>query len=124
MRIRDHLNHADHIEKTLCNHMDQNEDYELFVEGYMLAGTNVMNAMIHKLGLLPESCDLLHSFKPEVHIVCSPELTKVKALMAEIESMRDGYLRGNKTWNPEDGAICIRNYGEIKKLSTFYRGTK
>ena len=117
MRISDHVNKAHRIEETMIKKLDPNEDYETSVEACMLAGTHLLNAILHKLSITKEGSDLLHSDKPALDVSIPAKLQEVFSAMKYIEDLRPGYLRGMKSWSEGDGRQCIDSYRSVKAFA-------
>src|SRR5262245_39176910 len=117
MRIQDHVEKARRIEATMTGKLDRDGDYELVLEGYMLAGTHLLNAILHKLAVTKEDFDLLHSDKPVLEAPVETRLQPFFAAMRYIEDLRPGYLRGLKPWRTEDGKGCAEMYEKVKRLA-------
>ncbi len=117
MKLNDHLVKARRIEATMLSKLDRDRDYELYVECYMLAGTHLLNAVLHKFSVTKEESDLLHSDKPALGIPVDVRLQPMFEAMKYIEGLRPGYLRGSKAWNPADGDQCERSYQLVKRLA-------
>ena len=117
MRIQDHVEKARRIEATMTGKLDRDGDYELVLEGYMLAGTHLLNAILHKLAVTKEDFDLLHSDKPVLEAPVETRLQPFFAAMRYIEDLRPGYLRGLKPWRTEDGKGCAEMYEKVKRFA-------
>jgi hypothetical protein len=122
MKIDEHLTKARRIEKTMVTKLDRNNDYELYVECYMLAGTHLLNAVLHKLAITPQVSDLLHSDKPPLNRPVDAGLRPMFDAMKFIEGLRPGYLRGKAVWRPEDGEKCEQSYQQVKRLAQQFIG--
>ncbi len=108
MKIQDHLEKSERIERS-GRKLNPDADYEMFVETYMLAGTHVLNAVLHGMGITPEKDDLLHSDKPPLNVPVPPEISEMMKKLKQIEDMRNGYLRGNVIWQAGHGDLCVDN---------------
>ncbi|HKA43442.1 MAG TPA: hypothetical protein VKF40_15795 [Burkholderiales bacterium] len=117
MRIQDHVEKARRIEATMTKKLDRDGDYELVLEGYMLAGTHLLNAILHKLTVTREDFDLLHSNKPVLETPIEARLQPFFEAMRYIEDLRPGYLRGLKPWRVEDGRGCAESYEKVKRFA-------
>lgn len=113
MRIIDHLTKAYRIEQTMLNKLDRDQDHEIFVEACMLAGTHLLNAILHKYSVTKEGADLLHSDKPQLETLVKPELQPLFSAMKYIEDLRRN-LRRARAWSVEDGKKCIGSYQQVK----------
>lgn len=118
MKIADHLLRARRIEKTMNGKLDPNRDYELFVEACALAGTHLLNVILHKSFVTKEAAeDLLHSYRPPLKTPVPVELQPLFSALRFIEDLRPGYLRTAETWRPDDGNRCLENYRMIKNFA-------
>ena len=117
MRIEDHVEKARRIEASMTGKMHRDQDYELMLEGYMLAGTHLLNAILHKLAVTDKDFDLLHSNKPVLEVPIEARLQPFFDAMRYIEDLRPGYLRGMKPWSVEDGNRCAEYYGKVKRYA-------
>jgi hypothetical protein len=116
MRTFDHVTKAQRIESTMSGHLDPDADYEMYVEACMLAGTHLLNALLHRYAVTDEASDLLHSDKPALSVSVPPELKPLFDAMKFIEDLRPGYLRGTTAWDPAHGRQCRNRYDEVKKF--------
>jgi hypothetical protein len=114
MRIEEHVNKADRIERSGSSKLSRDADYEMFVEWCMLAGTHLLNAVLHHSGITSEDADLLHSDKPWLGRPVPPEIAEMMRKLKEIEDLRDGYLRGKAPWQPAHGDLCIGNMASLR----------
>jgi hypothetical protein len=117
VRIADHVTKARRIEETMVNKLDRDRDYEIFVEACMLAGTHLLNAVLHRFSVTGEGSDLLHSDKPRLEVPIQAELQPLFAAMKFIEDLRPGYLRGTQPWSVEDGTKCLENFRRVKTFA-------
>lgn len=97
--------------------LDPDADYEIYVEALMLAGTHLLNAVLHQYAVTDEKSDLLHSDKPTLNGPVMPELRPLFEAMKFIEDLRPGYLRGSQTWNPDHGKLCSERFNELKRFA-------
>lgn len=117
MKIKEHIEKARRIDATMAGKLNRDQDYELVLEGYMLAGTHWLNAILHKYGVTAEGCDLLHSNKPVLEIPIPEPLRPLFEAMRYIEDLRPGYLRGLKPWSVQDGRKCADSYQRVKAFA-------
>ena len=97
--------------------LDPDEDYEIYIEACMLAGTHLLNALLHKYSLTGAQSDLLHSDKPALNQPVRTELRALFDAMKFIEDLRPGYLRGTTVWNREHGKQCAQRYNEVRQFA-------
>ena len=81
-------------------------DYEMIIEGAMLAGGHLFNAALHEMGFFPPSRDVLHMAKLSLE-----DYWRLRALAPtlvnsffEIEELRSPYVRGAEP----DGEVGAR----------------
>jgi hypothetical protein len=121
MKIQEHIDKCARIERSAAK-FDRDADYEMFVEASMLAGTHLLNAALHGIGITPDGNDLLHSDKPKLDITVPTEIAQMMRKLKQIEDLRNGYLRGKTPWQPAHGDLCARNmdslHASAKRLLT------
>ena len=113
MRIEDHIAKAKRLEATLAK-LDLDRDHALCLEGYMLAGTHLLNALLHQRAVTSEKFDLNHTDRPVLDKPVDESLRPVFAALKRIEDLRPDYLRGTKSWTPEQARTCRDSYAAIK----------
>ena len=99
------------------NRLDVDRDYETVIENGMLAGTHLLNAILHALGVTPEDKDVLHSNKPEIQYPDNAELLAAARALKYIEDLRPHHVRGVDPYTPEVGRSTLEAYQTIKQLS-------
>lgn len=114
MKIEDHLIKADRIEQSTFGKLDRDADYEVYVEGCMLAGTHLLNAVLHQSGVTQEQDDLLHSDKPPLGAPAPNAIAEMMRHLKAIEDLRSGYLRGKAPWQTAHGDLCARNMARLR----------
>jgi hypothetical protein len=95
MDFEQHLAAATRIERSLqkCGA----NDWEMKIEGAMLAGTHWLNAALHRMGVTQPTGDVFHSYLltvNEYRRLCVAADETVRAL-SEIEDLRPPFVRGN-----------------------------
>lgn len=60
MKIEHHIGKLERFRKTIGK-LDFEDDYETLIEDYMLAAAHLINACLHKLGVLREDKDVKHN---------------------------------------------------------------
>ena len=108
MKIEEHISKSERIERS-GGKLNRDDDYEMFVETFMLAGTHLLNAVLHGSGITREQDDLLHSDKPPLDKSVPPVISEMMRRLKQIEDMRSGYLRGKTVWQPRQGDLCADN---------------
>ena len=95
MRIESHIDRATRIERSLgrCGAAD----YEVVIEGVMLAATEWFNAALHRLGETPTGADVMHA-----EFMALGERRRIEIMtptllhaLDEIEEMRALHVRGD-----------------------------
>ena len=117
MKVTDHMTKAKRIEQTMLGKLDPDADYEIYVEACMLAGTHLLNAVLHQYAVTDDRSDLLHSDKPALKAPVPFELRPLFDAMKFIEDLRPGYLRGTNAWNPEHGRQCAERFNEVNRFA-------
>ncbi|CAB3808413.1 hypothetical protein LMG28688_06758 [Paraburkholderia caffeinitolerans] len=95
MNIEQHMAAATRIERSLQKCTVQ--DWEMKIEGAMLAGTHWLNATLHRMGVTQPAADVFHSYLltvNEYRRLCVAADETVRAL-SEIEDLRPPFVRGN-----------------------------
>jgi hypothetical protein len=113
MKIEDHISKSERIERS-GGKFSRDADYEMFVEACMLAGTHLLNAVLHRSGITREDDDLLHSDKPPLGAAVPAEIAEMMRRLKEIEDLRSGYLRGKAPWQPQHGDLCAGNMESLR----------
>lgn len=96
MRVEDHIDRATRMETSLrrCGAAD----YEMIIEGVMLAATEWFNVALHRMGERPIETDVMHAEfmtlgdRRRIEIM-APSLLRA---LDEIEEMRAFYVRGDR----------------------------
>lgn len=114
MKISQHINKANQIERS-AGKLSRDDDYEMFVEACMLAGTHLLNAVLHHSGVTRDKDDLLHSDKPTLATTVPAEIGEIMRKLKQIEDLRSGYLRGKEPWQPRHGDLCGGNMASIRR---------
>ena len=117
-----HRTKARRIERSLgkCSP----EDYEMVIEGAMLAVTHWINYALHVAGLTPPESDVMHAYhesyfrRQYVGLVCGPALLDG---LEEIETIRPLYARGNADGG-ERGAARALEILEVVRESALAAG--
>lgn len=115
MNIADHRAKAERIAASLSRCTPA--DYETVIEGCMLAGTHLFNALLHGAGLYPEDGDVMHS-----EFVSAGERRKIAArlpgaleAMDAIEAQRTGYVRGDLPGGEAAAERALACLGELQR---------
>ncbi|AQV96750.1 hypothetical protein BJN34_23080 [Cupriavidus necator] len=95
MDIEQHMAMARSIEASVrkCT----KADYEMTIEGAMLAGTHWLNALLHTLGATSPQADVFHTYLLSVNEFRRLAVAAEKPLhaLAAIEDTRAPFVRGN-----------------------------
>ena len=120
MKIKEHIDKCTRIEHSAVK-LNRDADYEMFVEACMLAGTHLLNAVLHQIDMTSEGNDLLHSDKPKLDVKVPAEIAEMMGRLKQIEDLRSGYLRGKVPWQPSHGNLCAPNmeslHASLRRLS-------
>jgi hypothetical protein len=103
-----HQRKAERIERSLL-HLS-GSDYEMRVEGAMLAATHYTNMALHILGLTPRDHDIIHTEFLQVidykrFRVAAPRLLEA---LEGLESLRAPYVRGAAPEGPIAGEKALQ----------------
>ena len=95
MSPKDHRAKAEKIERSLAK--CDPSDYEIRIEGAMLAGTHWLNLALHALGVTAPHIDVMHTYLLTVNELRKYRVADAALLdaLGEIEDMRPPYVRGN-----------------------------
>jgi hypothetical protein len=104
MKPEEHRAKAERVYKSLTK-ADVFADYEMVIEGAMLAAGHWVNAALHEMGYFPPSMDLMHMTKLTLE-----DYLRLRAIAPaminsffELEELRSPYVRGAEP-NGELGA--------------------
>lgn len=98
----------------------QPDDYEMLIEGAMLAGTHRVNALMHRLQATRPEIDVMHSYLLTVNEfdrLCVAHPTAMGALRV-IEKMRPAHVRGNWQGGPQAGRDALAQLQHIRQATT------
>jgi hypothetical protein len=114
MHESDHLEKARRIEASLAH--CRSEDYEMRIEGAMLAGTHYANLALHRLGLTAETWDIIHA-----DFLTGMDRTRfalleggLLAALEELETLRPPWVRGDAVGGPQAGERAIELLAAIR----------
>jgi hypothetical protein len=95
VNIEEHRARARRIERSLAK--CALDDFEMKIEGAMLAGTHWLNASLHRMGVTAPQNDVFHTYLLTVNEFRRLSLADQGAINAlvEIEDMRPAFVRGN-----------------------------
>ncbi len=116
-----HAARAARIERSLrkCS----NRDYEAVIEAAMLAGTHWFNVALHRMGLTPDSEDVMHAeyMTQALRLKLSLSARSILDALDAIEAFRPGYVRGDVSGGIAAAARCRRLLATIRVAA---RGAK
>jgi hypothetical protein len=117
MKPEQHRAKAERITRSLCK--CQPSDYEIVIEGAMLAGTHWFNLGLHMLGLSSSGMDAMHAeflTKGEHLKVSLAAPTMLKAL-EEIEASRALFVRGDAAGGEQAALHALDLLGQIREAA-------
>ena len=130
MKISTHLELADQWQAAL-NKLDVQQDHIAAIEICMMMGATLMNAVLHKRGIVEEPYDQNHTNRPELTLEIEAKITPdIKEMMENlfyIEEMRKLHCRGVypdqeerylPAWDPAVADKCLSNLKKIKAFQT------
>lgn len=117
MKPERHRELAENIERSL-QHCGAT-DWEMKIEGAMLAGTHWANFALHRYGVSTESEDIIHTSMLVVNILRKYSLVEERMMqaLAEIEELRPLYVRGDALGGAEAGEHALALLQEIGDLA-------
>ncbi|QEZ46554.1 hypothetical protein [Cupriavidus oxalaticus] len=95
MKADDHRIKAERIERSMSRLGD--DDWEMKIEGAMLAGTHWVNYVLHRRGVSAEDEDMVHTTMTAVNRLRKYSLAEAGLVrnLGEIEELRPLYVRGD-----------------------------
>jgi hypothetical protein len=107
MKAELHRQKAERIERSLS--ICTPTDWEIQIEGAMLAGTHWANYALHQRGVTADSEDIVHTTMTILAYLRKYQLAEEKLLgaLTEIEELRPLYVRGDVPGGAEAGARAI-----------------
>ena len=95
MKAEDHRIKAERIERSMS--LLGNDDWEMKIEGAMLAGTHWANYVLHRRGVSTEDEDMVHATMTAVNRLRKYSLAEADLVrnLNEIEELRPLYVRGD-----------------------------
>jgi hypothetical protein len=101
VNIEEHRARAGRIERSLAKCAP--DDFEMKIEGAMLAGTHWLNAALHRTGVTTPENDVFHTYLLTVNEFRRLSVADQGAInaLAEIEDMRPAFVRGNFPGGPD-----------------------
>jgi hypothetical protein len=114
MTPHEHRAKAEKIERSLAKLGAT--DYEMTIEGAMLAGTHWLNAALHDKGTTTAQDDVLHTYMLTVNALRKlrvADAVRVDAL-TEIEDIRPPFVRGDVAGGENAARRCIDLLAKIR----------
>lgn len=95
------------------------DDYEMLIEGAMLAGTHRINALMHRLQATRAEVDVMHSYLLTVNEFDRLTVAHPAAMGAlrTIEKMRPAYVRGDWQGGAEAGRAALALLQQIRQAN-------
>ena len=114
MTPQDHEAAARRIENSLrkCGP----DDYEIIIEGSMLAGSHWLNAQLHRLGATRPEQDVMHTYLLVVNELRRLSVADPQAVAAlgAIEDLRPAYVRGALAGGKDAGQRALSLLEQIR----------
>ena len=114
MNPHDHDSYAARIERTLAKLAA--DDYELLIEGAMLAAAHRLNGHMHRLGMTSVDQDLIHTYLltiNEYRRLGVADGESMKALAA-IEDLRPAFVRGDHPGGAEAAQQALQLLATVR----------
>jgi hypothetical protein len=110
-----HRAKAERLERTLAKLRPS--DYEMRIDGAMLAANHYVNLALHVLGILPEERDIIHTEFLDVidyrrFEVAAHELV---AALEAIEDLRAPFVRGAAPGGVEAGERALQSLARVRQ---------
>jgi hypothetical protein len=112
-----HRRKAERIERTLAKLRPG--DYEMRIDGAVLAASHYVNLALHRLGILPETRDIIHTEYLEVidyrrlAVVAEPLVEAIEA----IEELRAPFVRGSAPGGIEAGERALELLVSVRETA-------
>ena len=92
------------------------DDYEIVIEGAMLAGSHRLNAHLHRLGATQAAQDVMHTYLLVVNEFRRLSVADAQALAAlsAIEDLRPAYVRGALAGGKDAGQRALSLLEQIR----------
>jgi len=114
MQIDAHIALARRIETTLrkLGHAD----YEMQIEGAMLAGTHWLNVLLHRVGANPPAQDVFHTYLLTINEFRRLAVAADQPIhaLAEIEDIRPPFVRGNVPGGEQAAARALELLARLR----------
>ena len=116
MRPRDHLDKAGRIMASLRKLPES--DYEMAIEAAMLAGTHLLNAILHREQITADGADALHAEYMTIALRTRARLALPGLVEAldEIEQMRPFFVRGNIAGGDAAARKALQLLGSMREI--------
>ncbi|MBS3124024.1 HEPN domain-containing protein [Candidatus Woesearchaeota archaeon] len=117
MKIEFHIKKYESFLRT-AKKLDYSEDYETLIEDFLLAAAHLVNAALHKSGVLREDNDIKHnrlygSLKEEHKL--GEKTEEVAALILSLEQLRPSHVYGRGE-NGQTAKKAEEALNQIKKI--------
>ena len=117
MKIEFHIKKYESFLRT-AKKLDYSEDYETLIEDFLLAAAHLVNAALHKSGVLREDNDIKHnrlygSLKAEHQL--GEKTEEVAALILSLEQLRPSHVYGRGE-NGQTAKKAEEALNQIKKI--------
>ncbi len=91
MKIEHHLRKVERFTRTLRK-LDYSDDYETMIEDFLLAAAHMINALLHRRGLLREDKDIKHNLL--YGYLKDQQLLELADLIQQLEQLRPSHVYG------------------------------
>ncbi len=108
MKEQQHAHRAERVMRSMSKLAPH--EYEMLIEAAMIAGTQLFNVCLHRLGITAEGEDVMHAEYLTGHQririnLLAPGLAE---LLDEIEQLRPGYVRGDFAQGEAAAQRCVK----------------
>jgi len=115
MKTNQHAERAERVIRSMKK-LEAGE-YEMLIEGAMIAGTHLFNACLHRLGITDEQDDVMHAEYLTGHLRIKIRLLEpgLVELLDKIEQLRPAYVRGDFDNGEVAAGRCTRALQQLQE---------
>lgn len=114
MDVADHVANAQRLHRSTAK-LELYEDFEMVLEGAMLAGAQLINAMLHATGVTERAAEMLHTDMRSPGVPEHPPgpAAEAWALLERLEWYRPLHVRGSVPHTAQVADECWQTYVKI-----------
>ena len=117
MKVENHKAKALRIERSLAK--CRANDFEIRIEGAMLAATHWVNLAFHAMRVTGESQDVMHSYQLTVNEFRRLSIAdkRLVSLLSEIEDIRPLYVRGDVAGGSAQADRALHLLSQLRSIA-------